>query len=354
MRNEPVLILINKITALIFCPLLIYSLLSAEEQPGMPKQHLNIAKTSTKSLLRLFSPQETPRPNRHPLLSIFPDPLPDGRSTVTMEVANQFLRPDFEFADNGRTFARFDGEDWGLTVDLAQEFGPLVFNLRLRGIWRSGGCADQLFASWHTLLGTPQGGRQYAPKFRLDYTLMRDGHLVAQLINNRICFMDTDLAVLCPFGNQESGGRLGVSLQAPTGSRRDFSGSGGWDELVGAALWKSWGYFRFHTQLEYAFLGISDINPYSLVLEHRTQKRAWVGAACQGCGHGFWSGLGLDITIGYTESPYSVSVPRIDRSGWQQHWTFSHMRFPKWKIGLSEEAGTYTSPDLTVFVIKKF
>jgi hypothetical protein len=183
---------------------------------------------------------------------------------------------------------------------------------------------------------------------------MRDDRLVAQLINDRACFMDTDLAILYPFGNPESGGRLGVSIQAPTGSRDNFSGSGGWDELVGVALWKSWEYFRFHTQLEYAFLGISDSNPYSTVLERRTQKRAWAGVAYQGHGSGFWGGLGLDITIGYTESPYSVGVPRIDRSGWQQHWTFSHTRFPKWKIGLSEEAGTYTSPDLTVFIIKQF
>jgi len=307
-------------------------------------------KSLDKSLPWHIFPQEAPNSNRHPLFSIFPEPLPDGRTSVTMEASNQFLRTDYEVAGDGRTFARIDGEDWGLTVDLARGFGPLVFNLRLRGIWRSGGCTDQVFASWHTLLGTPRGGRENAPKFRLDYTLMRDSQLIAQLTSDRACFMDTDLAVLYPFGNAESGGRLGVSIQAPTGSRSDFSGSGGWDELVGAALWKSWGAFRLHTQLEYAFLGISDSNPYGTVLERRNQKRAWIGIAYQGAGRGFWNGLGLDIAIGYTESPYSVGISRMDTSGWQQHWTFTHTRLPKWKIGLTEEAGTYTSPDLTVFV----
>jgi hypothetical protein len=102
--------------------------------------------------------------------------------------------------------------------------------------------------------------------------------------------------------------------------------------------------------MEYAFLGISSANPYRMAMDRRTQKRAWAGAAYQGNGNRFWDGLGLDITIGYTESPYSVGIPRIDRPGWQQHWTFSHARLPKWRMGISEEAGTYTSPDLTVFV----
>jgi hypothetical protein len=162
--------------------------------------------------------------------------------------------------------------------------------------------------------------------------------------------MDTDLAVLYPFGGRTWGGRLGVSVQAPTGRQDDFSGSGGWDSLAGAALWKTLGPFTFHTQVECAFLDIAEDNPYRLVTVHDTQKRAWAGITCRGGGRGLVSGLGVDATLNYTESPYSIGIPRIDRSGWQQHWSFSHNRLPRWRIGLSEEAGTYTSPDLTVFV----
>jgi hypothetical protein len=301
-----------------------------------------------------ISTQEAPRPNRHPLLSIFPEPLPDGRTSIALEAANQFLRPDFEMGGDGRGFARFDGEDWGLTLDLAKRFGSFALNLRLRGIWRSGGWADQAFASWHSLLGVPQGGRGSAPKFRLEYYLLRDGRTIAQLDKDRFCTMDADFALLYIFGDGASGGRIGASVQAPTGSRDDFSGSGGWDELLGAALWHSWGRFRLHAQAEYAFLGISAANPYSAALTHHTQTRGWVGAAYQGRGRGFFGGLGLDITIGYTESPYSMGISRIDRSGWQQHWTFSHTRLPEWRFGFSEEAGTYFSPDLTGFVQYRF
>lgn len=295
-----------------------------------------------------------PRANRHPLLSIFPDPLPDGRAAIAMEAASQFLRPDFENSGDGRTFARFDGEDWGLAIDLPHKLGPIVLNLRLRGVWRSGGWADQAFASWHSVLGVPQGGRDAAPKYRLDYSLVRDGNTVAQLVTDRACFMDADLAVLYPFGGPKSGGRLGMSIQAPTGSRNDFSGSGGWDELIGIAIWQGWGRFLVHSQLECAFLGIADSNPYSGVIDRKAQKRAWAGVGYAGAGRGFWNGLGLDITIGYAESPFSVGIPRIDRPGWQQHWTFSHSRLPNWRAGISEEAGTYTSPDLTAFFLYRF
>jgi len=301
-----------------------------------------------------LSAQEAPRPNRHPIFSIFPEPLPDGRTNITLEAASQFLRPDLEVGDGGRTFARIDGEDWGFSLDLARSFGPFSLNLRLRGVWRSGGFADQVIESFHAIFGFPRGGREDAPRNRLDYTLKRDGQMIAQLNQARFCLMDADLALLYAFGDNANGGRVGASVQAPTGSRDDFSGSGGWDEAIGAAVWKSWGNFCLHAQAEYAFLGIDDANPYMNVLVSRKQVRVWWGAGYQGRGSGFFDGLGLDITIGYTESPYSIGIPRIDRSGWQQHWIFSHTLLPRWRFGFTEEAGTFTSPDLTVFIKYRF
>jgi len=295
--------------------------------------------------------QETPRPNRHPLLSILPEPLPDGRASIAADGASQFLRPDFETARGGATFARFDGEDYGLALDYAKRLGPVALSLRLRAAWRSSGFTDQIFASWHGFLGTPMGGRDKAPRFRLDYTLKINGQTIAHLAEDRASLMDADLAMLVPFGNDAGGGRVGASVQIPTGRRDDFSGSGSWDWLVGTALWKRLGAFRLHTQLECAFLGVGDDNPYSLAMVKRTQKRAWAGVACIGGGGGFFDGLGLDISVAYAESPYSIGVPRIDSPSWQQHWTFSHTRLPMWRMGITEEAGTYFSPDLTVYIL---
>jgi hypothetical protein len=44
----------------------------------------------------------------------------------------------------------------------------------------------------------------------------------------------------------------------------------------------------------------------------------------------------------------------VDRAGWQQHWIFSHRAIPRWRFGISEEAGTYTAPDITAFVSCRF
>jgi hypothetical protein len=263
---------------------------------------------------------------------------------VAIEVANQFLRPEFEAGDGGRTSARFDGEDWYLTLDCAKAVGPLALNLRLRGAWRTGGWTDQLLAAWHAMLAAPTGGRDKVRDFQLTYSLIRDGVTVARLGESRASFMDADLAVLFPFGDAAGGGRVGASLQVPTGRAGDFSGSGGWDWLVGAALWKKAGPFTFHAQAERAFLDIPGDSPYALVMDGRAQSRAWAGIACQG------GGLGVDVTIAYAEGLYATGIPRIDRSGWQQHWTFSHARLPGWRAGFTEEAGTYFSPDLTAFV----
>jgi hypothetical protein len=316
--------------------------------PGRPRLRAALGPFAALPLLCAglsgLSAQEAPRPNRHPLLSIFPDPLPDGRTSVAVETANQFLRPEFQSGNGGRTLARFDGEDWGLTLDYARRAGPMVLNLRLRGLWRSAGWTDQIFAAWHALLSTPTGGREQVPDYRLEYMLSVDGRTVARLGSARARLMDVDLAVLLPFGGPDAGGRVGASVQAPTGKSDDFSGSGGWDWLVGAALWKKAGPFTFHAQLERAFLGVPDGSPYALALDGRTQKRIWAGTAFR------VGGLGVDASIAYAEGIYATGIPRLDRSGWQQHWTFSHARLPKWRAGFTEEAGTYLSPDLTAFV----
>ena len=306
------------------------------------------------SLGAALGAQESPRPNRLAWLEVFPEPLPDGARRAALEVTSQFLRADFEQNPDGRTFARLDGEEWQLTGDLPLHLGRGIFNLRLRVIHRSGGASDQLLQSWHRLLGSDSGGRDLAPKGRLDYHLERDGVVVGNLERPGFSAMDCDLAYLQPWGDPQAGGRLGISLQFPLGKQEDFSGSGGLDGTLGLATWKTLGSWRIHGQAERVFIGLPAASPYRGVLEHRAFNRAWFGFGYQGRGPGFWKGLGLDFTLAYTASPYRVGIPRIDRAGWQQHWTFSHASAPEWRFGFSEEAGTYVAPDITAFLSRQF
>jgi hypothetical protein len=298
--------------------------------------------------------QEAPQANRVVWLAIFPDPLPDGKQQLGLEMSTQFLRPDQEIGDEGRTFARMDGEDWQITWDWATDLGKGRLNLRSRLVDRSGGVADQFIASWHQQFGMDGGGRNFVPKYRLAYHLERDGIVAGHLEQPRTQIMDLDLAYIHPLGDERFGGRLGLSLQLPTGRREDFSGSGSTDLLAGAAAWKRWGGWRIHGQGEMVWIGLTRHSPYRAVLGQHRFGRGWIGGGWQGQDRGLLTGLGLDITFAYCESPYRVGIPRIDNPGLQQTWTFTHRALPAWRIGFSEEAGSFLAPDFTVFVSYQF
>jgi hypothetical protein len=287
-------------------------------------------------------------------MAVFPEPLPDGERRLGVEYTSQFLRPSSERSADGRTFARLDGEEWQLTADLATDLGPGRVNLRLRVVDRSGGFTDSFIQGYHRALQLENGGRESVPDGRLAYHLERDGVVVGDLRKSGFHVMDTDVAYVVPFGDARSGARLGGSLQLPTGSRRDFSGSGGWDGLVGTAAWHRFGNWTIHGQAEWVFLQIPGSSPYRSVLDSRSFQRFWAGGGWQGAGTGFWSGLGVDLTIACNTSPYATGISRLDDPGLQQHWVLSHSALPGWRLGLSEEAGSWATPDITLFLSRRF
>lgn len=298
--------------------------------------------------------QETPRPNRVAWFEGFPEPLPEGVRELAVEATSQMLRPDMERSLDGRTFARLDGESWQLTGDWAMKAGSSRINLRVRLAYRSGGIADQAVANWHGLFGTQRGGRDAVPQNRLAYHLERDGHVVGDLSQPGLALMDLDVAWVRPFGTSDAGGRVGVSVQLPTGKQSDFSGSDGTDGLAGAALWRRYGQWRVFVQAERIQLGLPRGSPMRTVMDRTSFSRGWASLGWQGEGAGFLSGMGVEVSLGYAGSPYRTGIARIDQAGWQQHWNFRHKRLPRWRFGFSEEAGTYTAPDITGFAAYRF
>ena len=298
--------------------------------------------------------QDTPRPNRVAWFEGFPEPLPQGISELTMEMTSQVLRPDLERTGDKRSFARLDGEEWQLVGDWATSVGNSKINVRVRLASRSGGIADQAIWNWHTMFSMPQGGREDAPKGRLAYHLERDGHVIADLSKPTLGLMDVDVAWIRPFGTQDEGGRFGVSVQLPTGKQSDFSGDGGTDGLVGGALWKRFGHWKVFGQAEHVVLVLPQSSPLHYVLDKPNFNRAWASLGWQGEGAGLLTGLGIEVSLEYAGSPYHTNLPRLDRAGWQQHWTIRHTQLPKWRFGVSEEAGTWTAPDITFFTAYRF
>ncbi len=297
---------------------------------------------------------DTPRPNRVAWMELFPEPLPSGRSGLALEFTSQFLRPDMATSGDGRTHAVLQGEEWQLTGDLAAPLWGGYMNLRVRVNVRSGGIADQFLVTYHTFLGTPGGGRELVQKNQFHYRLERDGVVVADLRKSGTVLMQPDLAWVKPFGTRDTGGRFGLSVQLPTGKRDDFTGTGRLAGLVGGALWRVAGPWRGFAQAERVFFGLPQDSPYKSVLTQRSFTRAWVGGGYQGEGSGFFSGLGVELSIGYLENPYYVALARVDKDGLQQHWTVTHKRLPHWRFGLTEEAGSYFAPDITMFASYQF
>ena len=298
--------------------------------------------------------QETPRPNRVAWFAGFPEPLPEGVKELAIETSSQMLRPDLEHSSDGRTWARLDGEEWQLTGDWAFKTGASRINVRARVVSRSGGIEDQLLWNWHKLFNLPQGGREDAPNGRLAYHLERDGRVIGDLSRPGAALLDLDIAWVQPFGTAESGGRFGGSIQLPTGKQADFSGSGGTDGMVGVALWRRYGRWRLFGQAERVVLGLPKASPLRSVLDKTSFSRAWATLGYQGEGAGLLSGLGGEVSLAYAGSPYRVGLSRLDRPGWQQHWTFRHTQLPRWRFGFSEEAGTFVAPDISAFVAYTF
>ena len=297
--------------------------------------------------------QETPRPNRVAWLEVFPEPLPDGTRQITLEMTSQFLRPDFEQSADGRTAARLDGEEWQLMEDLPIALGPGILNVRLRVAHRSGGVADQLLQSWHRLLGTDTGGRDLAPKGRLSYDLERDGVLVARLDRPGLHLLDTDIAYVLPWGHPASGGDWAspCSFHRPAG---------------GLLRQRRPGWHPGPSGLE----GLRDLAPpcSGRTGRHRPSRgqplprRPGTPGLQPRLGRFRLPGPGTGILEGPGPGYHPWPMRRAP-TGWKSaHRSrrlaaaldLQHTAMPNWRLGFSEEAGTYTAPDITAFVSRSF
>jgi len=293
--------------------------------------------------------QETPHPNRLAWLSIFPEPLPEGVSQLGLEATNQFLRPTRQDSPDGRSHAALAGEDWELVSDLAAGLGPGRINLRTRLDHRSGGIADRLIMNWHNIIGVGQGGRDEVPPFQDHWDLTRDGRVVFQSDRPRTLLQGLDVSYAVPFGDLGHGGRLGGSVQLPTGGERVLQSSGGTNFMVGAAGWHQFGFGRVWAQAEEIFIQLPKDSPLRTVVSRGQYWRAWLGVDL-----GQWQGFSLDLSVAYNETPYFTKLVRIDKYGLQQTWVVRHRRCPHWRFGFTEKAGTFATPEITGFTTYRF
>lgn len=154
------------------------------------------------------------------------------------------LASNFTLGSNSREQLIFDGESYHWQLGYSRGLGRgWEAGLELNYLDHRGGFLDNFIVDWHNFFQLPQGGRDTAPKNRLDYVYRRDGQTLLQVDSDTAGIGDVRLLL----GRQLLAGpdralALRASLELPTGDSDKLLGSGSWDAalwLTGEQLWNS-------------------------------------------------------------------------------------------------------------------
>ncbi len=197
--------------------------------------------------------------NQSPLIQIYGLPAPEdstilapraSRVEVSLDISSNFTDgtgPNEMLILDGETYRttfryrRGIGAGWEAGVDV-----PYVTH--------DGGFLDDFIVNWHSTFGLPQGGRDHAPKDRLDYRYVRNGTALIDVHEHRSGVGDVRLIAGYQWRRPEENAgtplALHMSLKLPTGEANDLLGSGGTDLAawvstqvpVRSALY-DWGWF---------------------------------------------------------------------------------------------------------------
>jgi hypothetical protein len=187
--------------------------------------------------------------NQSPLVQIYGLPSIGDSSLAPSGKADFRLILDHasHFVDDStsRESILLDGESTRISVDARYGIKKSwEVGLVIPYVIHSGGFLDGFIEGYHDLFGFPQGGRDRAPRNRLLYRYVKDGHERLKVDGSGSGPGDISLNG----GWQVSGGKgrpsslaLRSSLKLPTGKSSDLHGSGSWDLslwLVGSHDWQ--------------------------------------------------------------------------------------------------------------------
>lgn len=150
-------------------------------------------------------------------------------ASFNLEATNNFQREN-----RSGTFAFFDGESYLASYRMRSGWREdFEWGLEIPYIAHTNGGLDGLVDEFHELFGLPDGGRNLAPRGRLDYLVRSNGSLYADFQDSRKSLGDVRGFLgyrLLDNDNQALALRAAVKL--PTGDVEDLSGSEGTDVSV--------------------------------------------------------------------------------------------------------------------------
>lgn len=197
--------------------------------------------------------------NQSPLAQIFGLPAETGATitptghfsvSLTQDVASQFT-----FSESAREGIILDGESYRWTLAARYGIGPrFEAGIEIPYIIYGGGFLDGFVEEWHNIFQLPQGGRDSAPRDRLNFSHAKDG--VRKLGMDRAGSGIGDITLTAGMrlhdaldDDSRQSLALRASLKLPSGDSGSLRGSGGTD----AALSLCAGMIRF---TEWGSLGL--------------------------------------------------------------------------------------------------
>jgi Protein of unknown function (DUF3187) len=294
--------------------------------------------------------------NQSPLVQIYGLPHDTGADIVppgTFHVSlNQDLSSNYTVHSSTREQVTLDGETYRTTFAARYGIAPnWEAGVEIPYILQGGGFLDSFIINWHNTFGLPQGGRDSAPKNRLNYSYSKDG--VQKLRMDHAASGIGDIALTGGFslydvrdtGRQD---RLALkgAVKLPTGDSSSLLGSGSTDfmlQLCGSRnSYGEWGSLGVYGSVGGLAMSRSD------VLSDQHNPLAGVGTLGFGWGPASWISFKVQLN-GNTPLYRDSSLDEISKSALLLIFGGA-LRFPGeylLDIGVAEDVAVATAPDVS-------
>lgn len=294
--------------------------------------------------------------NQSPLVQIYGLPHDTGADIVppgTFHISlNQDLSSNYTVHSSTREQVTLDGETYRMTFAARYGIAPnWEAGVEIPYILQGGGFLDSFVVNWHNTFGLPQGGRDSAPKNRLNYSYSKDG--VQKLLMDHAASGIGDIALTGGFslydvrdtGRQD---RLALkgAVKLPTGDSSSLLGSGSTDfmlQLCGSRnSYGEWGSLGVYGSVGGLAMSRSD------VLSDQHNPLAGVGTLGFGWGPASWISFKVQLN-GNTPLYRDSSLDEISKSALLLIFGGA-LRFPGeylLDIGVAEDVAVATAPDVS-------
>ena len=294
--------------------------------------------------------------NLSPLVQIYGLPHDTGADIVppgTFRIAlNQDLSSNYTVNSSSREQITLDGETYRLAFAARYGVAPgWEAGIEIPYLVQSGGFLDSFVVDWHKTFALPQGGRDSAPKNRINYSYRKNG--VQKLQMDHAASGIGDIALTAGFSlydvrGTESHDRLALkgAVKLPTGDSSNLLGSGSTDfmlQLCGSSTsYNKWGSLGWYGSVGGLAMSRSD------VLREQHNPLAGVGTLGFGWGPASWISFKIQLN-GTTPLYRDSSLDELSKNSLLLVLGGA-LRFPEeylLDIGVGEDVAVATAPDVS-------